>query len=790
MRFTCVKCQTKYRIDQERIRNRVLRVRCRHCGTILKVRDPGLRPASLPGGEAVRKPAKQPSAGQSTDPAAADTLVTRVATPAGRGAASRPRRGDGSSGRDDLKTRPENTAPQQAGSDDGAAPASAPSPAQPPAAPPVETDQIVPDDGWYRVLDGKPEGPYRLNELVVQAVEGRLAGDDLVWQPEWTQWHPATDVDVLRAAFDAPPADPVEPASRGRAQTMQVGVTDIVERPGMTGEFASIAAGDGGAGLDLGRASRARGPVDDPFQPGQAPTTPSSPKQVASDEARASDAAKAAEATVGLGPSAPDPAGPATASGSGAVSATPRSSPVGEPAAASASAKGDAPSSMPGPDGSPASTKAGAVDSASDGEPKAEDTPRPGPLDDPLARLLQREAVGEGREASADDGEPGSAGSEAASPVADTDGRPSGGAPGEERPQLQVIAGGRPPGQAAAGPAAPGLTSEDELFSDDFFVGGAISGNDALDDDDLRSLEEEALELDRVLRTTPGAGGLRDLDFDIPTANEPLHANQSPSQVRKLQQEFSVMVRLGRQQTKRKWLFAVLAVGFFAALAFGLTQVGRKLERRAAPGPSRSADPSMVLHQTRYEVPKPAVRASPPQKLPLPKAKPAATPPPAPQPEATPAPAEPVRRAAAKKPRKPRKKKALSEQDEMRRKIELRDRLRAGQVLVKNDGKVERTPTLSTSLLGRTARPLSPDEVDKVMRANANKMASCKTSIAPQKITIRLTVGTSGLVDAVTVKFGGADDPEMAACLRRLMKKWIFTHELPKAQAFTRQIIL
>ena len=72
MRFTCVRCQAKYRISDERIEGRDLRVRCRHCGVILRVRDPKLQKESLPG---TRER-------QVADPVPVEQLVTRVATPA------------------------------------------------------------------------------------------------------------------------------------------------------------------------------------------------------------------------------------------------------------------------------------------------------------------------------------------------------------------------------------------------------------------------------------------------------------------------------------------------------------------------------------------------------------------------------------------------------------------------------------------------------------------------------------------------------------------------------------
>ena len=40
MKFVCDKCNTKYSISDEKVRRKVLKIRCKNCGHIIVVRDP------------------------------------------------------------------------------------------------------------------------------------------------------------------------------------------------------------------------------------------------------------------------------------------------------------------------------------------------------------------------------------------------------------------------------------------------------------------------------------------------------------------------------------------------------------------------------------------------------------------------------------------------------------------------------------------------------------------------------------------------------------------------------
>lgn len=48
MRFTCDTCHTRYTLADEKVRGRVLKIRCRNCSAVMVVRDPALGPVEAP----------------------------------------------------------------------------------------------------------------------------------------------------------------------------------------------------------------------------------------------------------------------------------------------------------------------------------------------------------------------------------------------------------------------------------------------------------------------------------------------------------------------------------------------------------------------------------------------------------------------------------------------------------------------------------------------------------------------------------------------------------------------
>jgi len=148
MKFVCDRCQTKYSIADEKIRGKILKVRCKSCTNIITVREEGAGVAA-----AVRR-------------------VSAPATPLGA---------------------PVPRAPTPAAARAPVAPA--PPPAERRAAPRPEP----PDDGasWYMALDGNRTGPFSRKQLLDKI--GPLSKDaDLhVWNEKLGSWKPPTEVPAL-----------------------------------------------------------------------------------------------------------------------------------------------------------------------------------------------------------------------------------------------------------------------------------------------------------------------------------------------------------------------------------------------------------------------------------------------------------------------------------------------------------------------------------------------------------------------------------------------------------------
>ncbi|HLK91032.1 MAG TPA: AgmX/PglI C-terminal domain-containing protein [Polyangia bacterium] len=162
MKFVCDRCQTKYSIADDKVRGKILKVRCKSCSNIITVREEGgavagVRRPSVPAatvGAAVRAPT----------PATARAPIASGAAPAvERRAAPRP--------------------PEQA--DDGAT--------------------------WYMALDGNRTGPFTRKQLFDHIVPLPRDADLHVWNERLGSWKPPTEVPALAGELAARrrPAPPI-----------------------------------------------------------------------------------------------------------------------------------------------------------------------------------------------------------------------------------------------------------------------------------------------------------------------------------------------------------------------------------------------------------------------------------------------------------------------------------------------------------------------------------------------------------------------------------------------------
>ena len=186
MKFYCDRCKTRYTIADERVRGKVLKIRCKNCANVITVRE-----GTGADGGAEPEPA---GAGKPSDGVAA--LERRTASNTGRLVPSISRTATATS-----------PAPLAEIYGDGADAAA--------------SDQL--EDEWYVSLDGDQAGPYTLGQAQAW-VAARKATDDLhCWTEGFDDWLPVEKVSHFRGlrtrSIKRPPTQPPPiPADAGRRE--------------------------------------------------------------------------------------------------------------------------------------------------------------------------------------------------------------------------------------------------------------------------------------------------------------------------------------------------------------------------------------------------------------------------------------------------------------------------------------------------------------------------------------------------------------------------------------------
>jgi predicted Zn finger-like uncharacterized protein len=196
MKFVCDRCQTKYSIADDRVRGKVLKVKCKTCGNVVTVREPGRHPsaAGLPNLSQPRA-AAAPHAGGAATAAAAAVAVPSVAADA-----------VDESERTMLAPNPmlmEGFGPPQ--------PTAARRKSTGPLPPVAVPDDIV----WYMALDGKRTGPFSKHQLVDKLVPLSKNADVHIWNEKLGDWKPPGQVPAVAAELAARKKAPPPPPPLG-----------------------------------------------------------------------------------------------------------------------------------------------------------------------------------------------------------------------------------------------------------------------------------------------------------------------------------------------------------------------------------------------------------------------------------------------------------------------------------------------------------------------------------------------------------------------------------------------
>jgi len=249
MKFVCERCHTKYSIADEKVRGKVLKVRCKTCENIITVREGGAtiddahadapkeaplsRSGTLEGGVGV---AAMGSSGAAAAPGG--RRLSGAVAPLGAAAAA--------------TARP---AIPAAAFTDPLAPSAAPPPRRHAPTPgPAAALASVADDGldWYLAVDGAQTGPFNRPTLIQKILAVPAGGDVHIWNADLGDWKPPKEVadvlaDLVRVKrASQPPAAPRRPTGAVPAlSTHGAGGDPAAHHTGTNG--VSAQAGHGGA---------------------------------------------------------------------------------------------------------------------------------------------------------------------------------------------------------------------------------------------------------------------------------------------------------------------------------------------------------------------------------------------------------------------------------------------------------------------------------------------------------------------------------------------------------------
>jgi len=172
MRFVCDRCKSKYSISDEKVRGKILKIRCKRCNHIIEVRDPVAAKSAAPSPPALGA-ALTPASPPARRPSDVPEEHTQISSPGLL---------------DELKRTAANLALQ-------------------PSAEPVLSE-------WYVAISDEPTGPLTREEVRGHIAAGRVNSESLAWREGFDDWRPIREVadlkDLLRgsralAAVAAPP---------------------------------------------------------------------------------------------------------------------------------------------------------------------------------------------------------------------------------------------------------------------------------------------------------------------------------------------------------------------------------------------------------------------------------------------------------------------------------------------------------------------------------------------------------------------------------------------------------
>ncbi|MGF1509603.1 MAG: AgmX/PglI C-terminal domain-containing protein [Myxococcota bacterium] len=165
MKFLCGSCRTKYQISDEKVRGKILTIRCKKCGAKIIVRE------SL----------------------ARESREGTVVAPVAEGPRSTP----SSMTVEGALSQAFNQAMTAGSTDD--VPVD------------LQTERSPESYEWYTAVEGHQAGPFTFKQLNEQIAGGALLGRHYVWHEGMEHWRRIREVETLRTVAERPPSPPPPP---------------------------------------------------------------------------------------------------------------------------------------------------------------------------------------------------------------------------------------------------------------------------------------------------------------------------------------------------------------------------------------------------------------------------------------------------------------------------------------------------------------------------------------------------------------------------------------------------
>lgn len=217
MKFSCPKCDTKYSIADEKVRGKVLKIRCKKCENVITLREPAPSEGQQP-------PAEEPTRAVAMDPATLASLRQSLEKPA-----PEPRKETATSGRGASTTQGQRVQqpPQRMATATGmplrpADPAT--SGANALASAPAQPGGVE----WFLAIKGQQVGPVSSDEVRAKLAAGEAELRTYAWCDGMGDWKRLQDIPEFRqtATVSKPPPPvmppPPPPDTNGGAQVVDL----------------------------------------------------------------------------------------------------------------------------------------------------------------------------------------------------------------------------------------------------------------------------------------------------------------------------------------------------------------------------------------------------------------------------------------------------------------------------------------------------------------------------------------------------------------------------------------